>query len=115
MAAWFDGVDSDEVFVSVLSLGEMRDGIERLRRRHDDRQADIIEAWLDQMKTDFAERIVGISAAVAERWGTLNAARPLPVIDGLLAATAIEHGLTLVTRDMTAADAAGVSVLDPWA
>ena len=101
--------------MSVLSLGEVRRGIELLRRRRDDHQADVIEMWLAQLKTDFAEHLITVSAAVAERWGRLNAVRPLPIIDGLLAATAIEHGLTLVTRDTAAVEGTGVAVLDPWA
>jgi predicted nucleic acid-binding protein len=115
VTAWFDVTPSDALFASVLSLGEARDGIERLRRRRDHRQADVIEAWLDQFKADFAGRLLAVSAAVADRWGRLNAVRPLPIIDGLLAATAIEHGLTLVTRDTASVAGTGVTVLDPWA
>jgi predicted nucleic acid-binding protein len=115
VTAWFDEVDSAELFVSVLSLGEVRDGIERLRRRRDLRQAGVIEDWLDQVKADFGERIVDVTVEIAERWGRLNAARPLPIIDGLLAATAIERELTLVTRDAAALEETGASVLDPWA
>lgn len=114
VAAWLNAAAAEALFVSVLSLGEVRRGIELLRRRHDDHQADVIETWLAQLKADFAERLITVSAAVAERWGRLNAVRPLPVVDGLLAATAIEHGLTLVTRDTAAVAGTGVAVLDPW-
>ncbi|MGZ4334601.1 MAG: PIN domain-containing protein [Gaiellaceae bacterium] len=115
VAAWFGDVDPDALFVSVLSLGEARVGIERLRRRRDHRQAEALEAWLAQVKSDFADRVLAVSAAIADRWGRLNAGRPLPIIDGLLAATAIEHGLTLVTRDTGPLEGIGVSLLDPWA
>jgi len=112
--AWTDAAAASDLYTSVLVVGEIRAGIERLRGR-DARQSEALEAWLDQLKTDFAERLLGVSTAVAERWGRLNAVRPLPVVDGLLAATAIEHGLTLVTRDTVAVAGTGVAVVDPWA
>ena len=65
-------------------------------------------------ESNFASRVIDVSATVADRWGRLNAVRPLPIIDGLLAATAIEHDLTLVTRDTAAVAGTGVAVLDPW-
>ena len=104
-----------DLFISVLALGEIRSGIERLKRSGDAPQSDSFERWLGQLKADFAQRIIGVTVEIAERWGTLNAIRPLPVIDGLLAATAIEHGLTFVTRDAAAVEGTGVAVLDPWA
>jgi hypothetical protein len=110
---WAGTVAASDLYTSVLVIGEIRSGIERLRVR-DTRQADALEAWLDQLKIDFAERLIGVSPAVAERWGRLNAVRPLPVVDGLLAATAIEHDLTLVTRDAAAVERTGVPVVDPW-
>lgn len=113
MLAWSASANASELFISVLVVGEIRHGIERLRRR-DPLQSDAIERWLEQLKTDFAERLIGVSAAVAERWGRLNAARTLPTIDGLIAATAIEHDLTLVTRDLSAS-VPGLRVLNPWA
>jgi predicted nucleic acid-binding protein len=100
--------------VSVLVIGEIRQGIERLRLRRDNRQADVLEPWLHRLKAEFAERVLGVSEAVAERWGALNAARPRPIIDGLLAATAIEHDLTFVTRDRGAIADAGARVFNPW-
>ena len=95
-------------------LGEIRYGVERLRRRGDDRQAAILERWLDRLKTDFAERVLGISTAIAERWALLNAERPLGAIDGLIVATAIERDLTLVTRNRRSVAGTGVRLLDPW-
>lgn len=113
MLAWSASANASELFISVLVVGEIRHGIERLRRR-DPLQSDAIERWLEQLKTDFAERLIGVSAAVAERWGRLNAARTLPTIDGLIAATAIEHDLTLVTRGLSAS-VPGLRLLNPWA
>lgn len=113
VAQWFKTVQADELFLSVLVVGEVRQGIERLRRR-DPAQARVFERWLATLKTDFADRILPVSIATAEAWGRLNAPAPLPVIDGLLAATALVHGLTLVTREANRLARAGVPVLDPW-
>lgn len=114
MRAWSDAIDESQLFTSVLVLGEIRRGIERLRTRGDALQSDAFERWLDQLKVDFAQSIIGITTAIAERWGRLNAVRPLPIVDGLLVATAIEHDLTLVTRDTAALAGTGVRLLDPW-
>jgi predicted nucleic acid-binding protein len=111
---WVEQVDSSDLYVSVLVAGEVRQGIERLRLRGDDRQADVFESWLMALKDHYADRVLAISTGVAERWGRLNAVKPLPVIDGLLAATAIEHDLTLVTRDSSALAATGARLLNPW-
>ena len=112
--SWLDGVPSADLYLSVLVVGEIRQGVERLRLRRDAKQADVIDAWLATLTTQFAERVLPVTTAVAERWGALNASRPLPVVDGLLAATAIEHDLTLVTRDTRAVQGTGARVLDPW-
>jgi toxin FitB len=114
VAAWFDEAESGELYLSVLVVGEIRQGIERLHRRRDRSQADLFDGWLSRLKEEFADRLLPVSAAVAERWGRLNAAQPLPVIDGLLAATAIEHDLTFVTRESRTLSASGVRLLDPW-
>ena len=114
VATWFTQTDSAELHLSVLVVGEIRQGIERLRRRGDGTQAAIFERWLDVLKSEFGDRLLPATTAVAERWGVLNAGRPLPVVDGLLAATAVEHDLTLVTRDDSLLSVAGVSVINPW-
>lgn len=113
--AWFTEVDASELYVSVLSIGEIRNGVERLRRRGDRRQTNVLERWLEQLRSDFSERFLPLTLRVAERWGALNAERVLPTVDGLLAATAIENDLTLVTRDAGAITSTGVRVLNPWA
>jgi predicted nucleic acid-binding protein len=97
-----------------LSLGEIRKGVDRLRRRGDARQAEVVEQWFDHLKSDFADRFVTITPRVAERWGAMNAEQPLPTVDGLLAATALEHDLTFVTRDTRGIASTGVRVLNPW-
>lgn len=113
VSAWFEGVDSGDLYLSVLVVGEIRQGIERLRRRNP-KQSDVFERWLTVLKKDFDERLLPVSSSVAERWGLLNSVRPLPVVDGLLAATAIEHDLTLVTRDDRTLAESGARLLNPW-
>jgi predicted nucleic acid-binding protein len=115
VAQWFDVVDPADLYLSVLVVGEIRKGIERLRRRGDSKQATMLDRWLRDLKDEFADRLVAISAATCERWGVLSARQPITVVDGLLAASAIEHDLTLVTRDHGALAATGAALLDPWA
>ena len=112
---WFDVVESTDLYISVLVVGEIRKGIERLRRRGDNKQASTLDRWLGGLKDEFDSRLVDVSVAICERWGTLSAAQPLTVVDGLLAATAIEHDLTLVTREHGGLAATGATLLDPWA
>ncbi len=111
---WITGVDPAECLTSVLVIGEIRRGIERLRRR-DGETAKVLERWLNQVRTAFAERILPIDERIAEEWGRLGVPDPLPAIDGLLAATARTHGLTLVTRNTADMARTGVEVLDPFA
>lgn len=114
VVAWLRDVDSGDLHVSVLTLGEVRRGIERLRRR-DAGQSAVYEAWLGTLESAFADRVLPIDVAVAEAWGRISATDPLPAVDGLLAATALVHGLTVVTRDTGPFERAGVPFLDPWA
>ena len=113
VAAWWAGVAEDDLRVSVLVLGEIRKGVE-LARRRDPQQALSLETWLNDLVSDFGDRILPVDAAVAEEWGRMAAVRPVPAIDALLAATAKTNGLTLVTRN--AADVAGLDVeaLNPF-
>jgi len=111
--AWLAGVSSSDLFLSVMTLGEIRQGAERLRRR-DPQQAGVYEAWLGQLEAEFGDRILAVTAAVADEWGRLNAGDPLPIIDALLAATAKVHGLTIVTRNTRDLARTGVTLLNPW-
>jgi len=111
--AWIQSVSGADLHLSVLVVGEIRQGIERLRRR-DPLQADVYERWLATLGRDYADRIIPITAAIAEEWGRLNVPHPLPTIDGLLAATAIVMDLTLVTRNTADVASTGVALLNPF-
>lgn len=100
--------------MSVLTLGEIRRGIEWLRR-HDPEQAQRLDVWLSRLEGDYGERVLPVTAGIAQEWGRLIVADPLPTIDGLLAATARVHGLTLVTRNTADIARTGVPVLNPFA
>jgi len=110
---WADALEPEEWHTSVLVLGEIRRGVERIRRR-DRSQARALESWLEQVRLAFAERILEIDQRIADEWGRLGAGDPLPMVDGLLAATAKVHGLTLVTRNLADVAQTGVSALDPF-
>jgi len=111
--AWMEGVQPDEAFLSVLTLGEIRRGIE-LRRNKDAVAARSLERWLRGLETHYADRILPVTPAIADRWGRLSPDQPLPVTDGLIAATALEHKLTVVTRNTSDFKRSGVGVYDPF-
>ena len=113
IAAWFASVPADQLFLSVLVVGEIRQGIERLARR-DPAQAEIFERWLSRLVSVYHDRIVPVTADVAEAWGRLNVPDPVPVVDGLMAATALVQGWTLVTRNVGDMASTGVRLLDPF-
>jgi predicted nucleic acid-binding protein len=111
--AWYRVSAGEEKFLSVLSVGEIRRGIEIVRRR-DPISARSLDAWLAKLISNYSARILGVDEAVAEKWGRLMVPEPLPVIDAFLAATAVVHGLTLVTRNVEDVRGSGVSVLNPF-
>jgi len=113
VANWAAKESGQAHYISVLSLGEIRKGIELLRKKS---PADCIpfEIWLQKLQSDYANCTITISAEIAGRWGELSALRPLPVIDSLLAATALEHGLTLATRNTKDFDGLGISIVNPF-
>lgn len=113
VATWFAGISREEVYLSALTIGEIRKGIENIRRR-DERTAEALEAWLAELVATFSDRIVPIDESIAERWGRFNVPDPLPVIDGLLAATASVQGLVLVTRNIQDMERTGVAFLNPF-
>jgi predicted nucleic acid-binding protein len=111
--AWYGGVASADLFISVLTIGEIRLGIERLRRK-DPAQADVLEQWLGGLQVAYADHIVDVDTATADQWGRLNVPDPLPVIDGLLAASARARGWTMVTRNTADLARCGVPVINPF-
>ena len=113
VADWWSSVPDGEIFLSVLTIGEIRKGIEGIRRR-DARSAISLDVWLSKVVADHGDRILPVDHDVAEEWGRLSVPDPLPVIDALLAATARVRGLTLVTRNIADIGRTGVSTINPW-
>ena len=113
VSRWFSSIPEEGVFLSVLVVGEIRRGIERIRRR-DTRAARALDAWLRRLLHGHRDRILAIDEAVAEEWGRLNVPDPIPVVDGLMAATARVHGLTLATRNVKDVARTGVSFVNPF-
>ena len=112
--AFIADTDPSAVYISVLTLGELRKGV-ALKQTSDPAAAKILSAWVDGLEFGFADRILGIDTATARLWGELSAQRPRPVVDTLLAATAITHGLTLVTRNTNDVQDINVRLLNPFA
>ncbi|MGH9551833.1 MAG: type II toxin-antitoxin system VapC family toxin [Terriglobales bacterium] len=113
VASWVARTPVSEMGTSVIVLAEVRRGIE-LKRRNDPKQAESLDRWFAQMRTRLGDRVLPIDEPIAEAWALLRVPDPLPLIDGLLAATAKVHGLTLVTRIVADIARTGVSVLDPF-
>ena len=113
VAGWYAGIEDAGLYLSVLVTGEIRKGIESARTR-DPRKAEVLECWLQEVERAFAERILPIDTRVADLWGRMSALRPIPVIDGLLAATAKAYGMTLVTRNASNVEGLGANVLNPF-
>ncbi len=111
--AFLAGADAGALFLSVLTVGELRKGA-AARRRSDSVAAEALTRWIDGIETIFRDRVLPIDTAAARIWGELAAVRSVPVIDTLIAATALARGLTLVTRNTADMVATGVGVLDPW-
>lgn len=113
VAAWAAHWNDADLYLSVLTIGEVRKGIERLRPR-DPEQAAVFAAWLDELQERFGDRILPVDAEVSDQWGRLNAARERPTVDSLIAATARIHSLTIATRNTADFEGCGVRLLDPW-
>lgn len=112
--AWLKGIPGEALYVSVLTLGEVRKGIEGLK---DHQRREKLRVWLEHDLPDwFEDRVLTIDMPVADRWGRLlaSAGRPLPTIDCLLAATALHYELRLVTRNTKDFEFPGLEVINPW-
>jgi predicted nucleic acid-binding protein len=111
-AAFLLGLDPSQLFLSVIVLGELRRGLVIKRRRHGDASA--LERWIGQIEQDYADRTFSIDLPVAKTWGMLTADRSRPGADTLIAATALVHGLTVVTRNEKDYEDLPVKLLNPW-
>jgi len=114
VTSWIAGTHASELHVSVLTLGEIEQGIVRLRSRGDLRQAMSVEGWLRRVEAAFAGRALPVTRSVCAHWGRRPGDYPMPVIDSLIAATARAYGLTVVTRNAKDFQRAGVPVLNPF-
>lgn len=110
---WFAELDGDDLALSVLVVGEIRLGIRRLRSR-DPGAAGHLATWLVRLERTYRGRLLPIDTEVAKAWADLNASRPLPVIDSLQAATALLHGLILVTRNVEDLHGVDVPLFNPF-
>jgi toxin FitB len=114
VASWIATAPPDRMHVSVLTLGEIEQGIARVRGRGDRRQAAALEDWLRDVESGFEGRVLPVTLTIAAAWGRQQYAQPLPVIDALIAATAQVHGMTVVTSNVKDFELAGVQVLNPF-
>ncbi len=110
---WALSVADRQHFISVLSIGEIRRGIETLRRRSPE-QCPAFEKWLESLLSRYNEQVIRIDESIVDRWGIMNAERTMPVIDGLIAASAAVYQLTVVTRNIRDFQCSGVPVIDPF-
>lgn len=113
VVSWFSKRKSSELFLSVLTIGELRQGVERIRIR-DSVSAEGLELWLNRTVREFQNRIIDVDRAIAERWGRLGIPDPVPAVDGLIAATALERDLIIVTRNVKHIALTGVRYLNPF-
>jgi predicted nucleic acid-binding protein len=113
---FFAGAGQSEslLFVSVITIGEIRRGIARIRHRGDDNQAQLLERWLNDLLQKFEDRILPFDADCAQTWGQLRVPHPENPLDKQIAATAHVHGLTVVTGNVANFRSTGVQLLDPF-
>jgi predicted nucleic acid-binding protein len=110
---WISSVPTEDIYLSVLTLGEVRRGIGLLSRR-DSAQAEVYEAWLVTVLRDYADRLLPVDAEAAEEWGRMNLPDPVSIVDGLMAATAKVRNMTFVTRNTSDVARTGVRLLNPF-
>jgi predicted nucleic acid-binding protein len=113
VVAWMARQHQEDCYLSVVSLGEIERGIAR-KRASDPRFAEDLAAWLDRLLRLHGQRLLPVDLAIARRWGRLSAALGHDSADLLIAATALEHGLTVVTRNLRHFTPTGVATLNPW-
>lgn len=111
--AFLQAADSSALYLSVLTIGELRKGV-AAKKRTDPAAAKSLAAWVEGLEFGFADRILSVDAATARLWGDWSGDRPRPIIDTLLAATAVHHGLTFVTRNTRDVEGIPVKTHNPW-
>jgi hypothetical protein len=115
LISFLQSAEASSLFISVLTIGELRKGIIAKKLRDPDPNAgNRLAAWVEGLEVSFADRILGIDAATARLWGDWSGQRPRPVVDTLLAATAVLHDLTFVTRNLRDVRGIPVKLLNPW-
>lgn len=110
---WFSALDDEDLFLSVLVVGEIERGIERIRKR-DPKSATRLRRWLSSLVTRFDHRILPVTLPIARTWGKLGAPNPISTVDGLLAATAHVHGLVLAHRNVTDIESMDIEWVNPF-
>lgn len=114
VVAWWERNSHAAVYLSTLVIGEIRRGVDRLRAR-DPKRADTLEEWLTGLVSSYRDRLLPVTTDVAQTWGRLSASpQPPPIVDGLMAATASVHRLTLVTRNVSDVARTGVALVNPF-
>lgn len=110
---WYDATSDADMHLSVMTIGEFRKGLARLRRKDPERAAGLA-LWLDRLLAPYESRVLPITPEIANVWGELNDPEPLPIIDAFIAATAIVHDMVLVTRNVKDVQRTGVRLLNPF-
>jgi toxin FitB len=113
VSAWASTVPSNQDFLSVIVVGELRRG-SILKQRSDPAAAEALEKWIARLVQLYSERILPITVEIAYEWGRLSALRPIPPEDGLLAATAHVHRLTFAARNTRNVEGLGIALVNPW-
>ncbi len=111
--SWLRSLQPGTIYLSALTLGEIMRGV-ALKWKSDPQAAAHLEAWLRRLRNDHTDRILPVTDVIALEWGRIAALRPRGDIDGLIAATAIVHGLIVSTRNVADFQDIGVSVINPW-
>jgi predicted nucleic acid-binding protein len=110
---WYEAVHFEDIFLSVLVFGELRRGVENIRRR-DAATAGVLERWSRGLRLAHVERILPVTLEICDLWGRLSILQPMPITDGLLAATAQHYGLTVATRNTRDFQRCGVDYINPF-
>lgn len=110
---WVEAQTGDDLWLSVLVVGELLRGVELVRRRNP-LSAVVLDQWLDRLKNTYADRILPVTGSIMQRWALVTVPDPVPVIDGLLAATALDHDLVFVTRNIKDVKSTKVQTHNPF-